>query len=176
MVEFKSYIVIKQPARLSAQFSASNMTSVAPNTTSGTGGSNTPQRRTPTQGMTSTKQVTIAPGTAGAGGNGYLTYEISQDHKTLTIHDVDSRQNEEKTQKSMKAALAAHKVEPPKPKQSSMGVRRGLGAWHSFGVEKVFLVEPNTEFNVSYFSFKECRGNKSTWIVLKSMLDQLLTT
>lgn len=151
MVEFRSYIVIKQPARLSAQFASSNMTSVSPNTTSGTGGSNTPQRRTPTQGMTSTKQVTIAPG---AGGNGYLTYEISQDHKTLTIHDVDSRQNEEKAQKTMKAALAAHKVEAPKPKHSSIGVRRGLGAWHSFGVEKVFLVEPNTEFNVSNLSLK----------------------
>ena len=74
----------------------------------------------------------------------------------------------------MKAALSAQKVEAPKPKQSSMGVRRGLGAWHSFGVEKVFLVEPNTEFNVSNFTFKECRGNKSTWIALKSMLDQLL--
>ena len=110
MVDFKSYIVIKQPTRLSAQTSVSNMTSMAPNTSSGTGGSNTPQRRTPTQGITSTKQVTIAPA------NGLLTYEIAQDKKTLTIHEVDQRKNEEKTS-TMKGALGAQ-VNDPKAKQS----------------------------------------------------------
>ena len=144
MVDFRSYIVIKQPSRLSSQTTSSIMTPYPANTTSGTGGSNTPQRRTPTQGITSTKQVTIA---GSAGGNGYLTYEIAQDRKTLTIHEVDTRQKEEK--QSIKGSLGAQGLGGAKPAQSSAGVRKGLGAWHSFTVERVFLVEPNTDFNVS---------------------------
>ena len=48
----------------------------------------------------------------------------------------------------MQGALGAQGLGgAPKPKQSTAAVRRGLGAWHSFTVEKVFLVEPNTDFN-----------------------------
>ena len=55
----------------------------------------------------------------------------------------------------MKGALSAQGLTGPKPKQSSVGVRRGLGAWHSFTVEKVFMVEPNTEFNVINYIYSK---------------------
>jgi hypothetical protein len=73
MVEFRSFIVVKQSAKLSA--SSSNPASVSATSAIGSGTLSTPDRRTPTKGL-STKQVGFA-NMIGGGGNGYLTYELS---------------------------------------------------------------------------------------------------
>jgi hypothetical protein len=102
-------------------------------------------RKSPTPGGQKSNKAVGFTGNSflGGGGNGYLTYEITPDNKTLTIHDVDNRKkNNTPGDKSGKPG-----------QQPSSTIRRGLGAWHSYTVDKVAMVEPNSEFNVRHLSF-----------------------